>query len=111
MDGQSSYCPKPGQLGGPGGLHNSEELPKRQELQREARLRIADLTSRLPAIQLRLANDDEVRFHQKVTRNLMRSMIEEMNHAIDAYADVECNEQEIKQLSEEGDQAISYVTD
>ena len=41
----------------------------------------------------------------------MRSMIEEMNHAIDAYADVESNEQEIKQLSEEGDQAISYITD
>ena len=41
----------------------------------------------------------------------MRFTIEEMNHAIDAYADVECNEQEIMQLSEEGDQAISYVTD
>ena len=41
----------------------------------------------------------------------MRSRIEEMNHAIDAYGDAECNEREIKKLSEEGDNAINDVTD
>ena len=38
----------------------------------------------------------------------MRSKIMEMNHAIDAYAVVECDEREIKKLS---DNAISDVTD
>ena len=40
----------------------------------------------------------------------MLSKIEEMNCAIDAYADEECDKRKVKELSEAGDDAIRNVT-
>ena len=55
---------------------------------------------------MKQATPNEVRHHQKVTRDLMLSKIKEMNCAIDAYIDEECDEREIKKVSETGDTAI-----
>ena len=41
----------------------------------------------------------------------MRSKIEELNRAIDDYADEECDEKKVKELSAAGDDAIRDVTD
>ena len=52
MGRQSRGCPETGQLGGP----DEEEQPRREELHAEARLRIADLTISIPAIQIKHAS-------------------------------------------------------
>ena len=78
MVGQSRHSPKAGQLGGPAGSHGEEEQPRLQELYSEAKLRIEDLITNIPTLQMKHANPSEVRHHQKVTKNLMLSKIKEM---------------------------------